>query len=301
MNNTMNITRRSFFQQSAVGLTIASAYPACLADESRSLETLNFIVLSDTHVGYKFKDSAAKQWHKTAEHIAKSKGDFILHLGDVVDRRQEDQYAVYLKSREKISAPVHEIPGNHDPVDLFEKHLKTKTDRVVDHKWLRVILLSNAHTDSHDGFLTTKQLDWLAEQCAAAKRDDRYVIIAMHVTAHANKHPDRGWYVKPKDGQTKFYELLKEHKSRILATFHGHFHNGVRGWNDNSGIHELCFPSSLYNLNRGLKEKGAPGFNVLEFQPSFTKVRLNKDGFRFEIQPVGQPDDKLVLHECRTS
>ena len=290
----MTMTRRDFLHQTVAGLTVASAFPACLAEESRNLEELRFVVLSDTHLGYKDQPGAATQWEKTAQHIAKTKGDFVLHLGDVVDRGQEDQYAVYLKSRAQISVPIYEIPGNHDPVSLFEKHLKTKTDRVVDHQWLRIIFLSNAHVDSHDGFLTAEQLKWLAEQCTNAKRDDRFVIIAMHVTAHANKHPDRGWYVKPADGQTAFYEILKEPQTRILATFHGHFHNGIRGWRDNSNVHELCFPSSLYNQDRKLQEQGAAGFNVLEFQPSFTRVQLNKQGFRFEIQPVGQPDEKAV-------
>jgi hypothetical protein len=67
---------------------------------------------------------------------------------------------------------------------------------------------------------------------------------------------------------------------------HGHFHNGMRGWDDH-GIHEVCLPSALYNLNRGLKEKGAAGYNPLEFRPGYTLVSLTGGSLKFQYKPTG--------------
>ena len=104
---------------------------------------------------------------------------------------------------------------------------------------------------------------------------------------HHNLHPDRGWYVKPGNGQAEFYEIVKKHESRMLASFHGHFHNGLRGWSDHAPLHEVCFPSALYNQDRKLEAQQAPGFNPPEFHPGFTLVRIENGVMQMRFQAVG--------------
>ncbi|MEZ5431211.1 MAG: metallophosphoesterase [Verrucomicrobiales bacterium] len=53
-------------------------------------------------------------------------GAFVLHLGDVVDGGREEQYPRYLAGRKAITKTVLEIPGNHDPADLFQRHLRSR-------------------------------------------------------------------------------------------------------------------------------------------------------------------------------
>jgi hypothetical protein len=69
----------------------------------------------------------------------------------------------------------------------------------------------------------------------------------MHVPVHDNRHPHRGWHIKAKGGQTEIYTLPARHRDRVLAPLHGHFHNGVRDWDDHASYHEIAFPSALYN------------------------------------------------------
>ncbi|HUG19508.1 MAG TPA: metallophosphoesterase [Planctomycetaceae bacterium] len=262
-------------------------FPPVLQSSNIPQKELDFLVVTDTHLGYKDQEAAARQWEKTATELKTEHGDFILHLGDVVDGGREAQYPIYKKIRDSIGKPVFEIPGNHDPADLFSKYLRNEIDIVIDREWLRILLLNNAHTDSHDGFLTSEQIGWINQQCSDAAKSEKQVLICMHVPAHTNKHPDRGWYVKPKDGQVEFYALLDKHKDQILALFHGHFHNGLRGWDDRAPIHEICFPSVLYNLNRKLEEQHAPGYNPLEFRPGHTRVTVNSESIRLDYKPVG--------------
>ena len=287
------IDRRTFLSVAAAPLILPLRN--VFADNTSKPE-LKFVVITDTHLGYKGDDSAAKLWTKTAAEVAKQEGAFVLHLGDVVDGGREEQYPIYLKTRESIGKPVHEIPGNHDPQPLFEKYLRPKIDTTFDHQWLRVILLNDAHTDSHDGFLTREQLDWLSSQLTDARQASKAVVVAMHVPAHDNKHPDRGWHVKPKHGQTEFYDLVAVKTSPVLALFHGHFHNGLRGWEDRKPIHEICFPSALYNQDRKLEEQKAAGYNPIEFRPGFTALTLPKDKLRLDYRVTGAAAN--VTREC---
>lgn len=283
-----DISRRSFLRFATAGGVAWSFHPPCLAAESDRLRKLSFLVISDTHLGYRDTTSAEKQWEKTAKEIAKLPEELVLHLGDVVDGGREPQYPIYLKIREQIKKPLHEIPGNHDPQDLFEKYLRKPVDTTVDHHWLRFLLLNNSRTDSHDGFLSADQLKWIEEQCQKAEHDRKFVAICLHVPAHSNKHPDRGWYVKPDNGQTELYRILKSHQNRILCLMHGHFHNGVRGWDDHAPIQEICFPSVLYNRDRRLEQQNAPGYNLPEFRPGYTHVTIENQTMRLEYQPVGE-------------
>lgn len=250
-------------------------------------QPLEIVVISDTHLGYKGQDSARRQWQATAEELAKAPGKLILHLGDVVDGGREPQYAIYKEFRDRIGKPVHEIPGNHDPAELFARHIRPTIDTVVELDWLRFLLLNNSKPESHDGFLSPRQLEWLDEQCAAATHDSKLAILSLHVPAHRNLHPDRGWFIKPVDGQTRLYELLEKHRDTVLALFHGHFHNGLRGWDDHPPCHEICFPSALYNQDRKLREQQAPGYNLPEFRPGYTRVTIAPDSLRFLYQPLG--------------
>ena len=272
--------------------------PRCLwAAGASELPALSFIVVSDTHLGYHDQPRAARQWKATAKEIDKAAGELVLHLGDVVDGGRESQYPVYLETRKLIRKPIHEIPGNHDPEKLFAKYVRRQIDTVVELKWLRFLLLNNSRTTSHDGFLSEEQLAWIDAQCRDARKQNQFIALCMHVPAHTNQHPDRGWYVKPESGQTRLYDIVTTHQDRVLALMHGHFHNGLRGWDDHAPVHEICFPSALYNLDRRLEAQNAPGYNPPEFRPGYTLVTIQRGEMRLAYKPVGAP--VAVHHACR--
>lgn len=287
MKTTALLSRRRFVTTVGTGAGAVAMRSFRLPAADRPLSELSFLVITDTHLGYQDKDAAEKQWLKTAAELARAPGAFVLHLGDVVDGGREPQYARYLAGRKLIGKPVHEIPGNHDPQELFERHLRKDVNLAFEHEWLRVLLINNSRTESHDGFITPDQLAWLGDQCAQAAKLDQRLLFAMHVPVHTNGPPDRGWYVKPAHGQREFYALLEKHAARTIALFHGHFHNGLRGWDDRAPVHEISFPSALYNLDRKLAAKPAPGYNLPEFRPGFTRVRIRDGVLELAYQPVG--------------
>lgn len=291
-------SRRIFLGILGAGLGGLVLRPACVrAAAGRKLSELSFIVVTDTHLGNKDRDTAKKLWWKTAAEIDAAPGAFVLHLGDVVDGGREEQYPVYLEGRGRIRKPVHEIPGNHDPQEKFERHIRKQVDMAFDHEWLRVVMLNNSRTTSHDGFITPEQIAWLREQCDDAAKRGQLLLFAMHVPVHTNKNPDRGWFVKPENGQTEFYALMEQHAARTLALFHGHFHNGLRGWDDHAPVHEVAFPSALYNQDRKLEEKKAAGYNPSEFRPGYTLVSIRDGAMLLEYRPTGT--DARVTRRCQ--
>lgn len=288
-------SRRTFLRSMTASLVLA---PLALRGAGAGQRKASFLVVSDTHLGRNDNLEAAERWKKVAAELGKASGDLILHLGDVVDGGREPQYAIYKEIRDTIKKPVHEIPGNHDPRELFERHIRKPIDSVVDHDWLRFLLLGNARFESHDGFLSAAQLAWIDTECADAAEKGRFVILCMHVPAHTNGHPDRGWYVKPADGQKELYEIVTRHQQRILALFHGHFHNGIRGWDDHSPVHEILFPSALYNQDRQLEKQQAAGYNLSEFRPGFTQVAIEDGRMTLRYQVIGgQPAAEKSLEQ----
>jgi 3',5'-cyclic AMP phosphodiesterase CpdA len=281
------ISRRTFVQALGIGACSLPLFPRQLQAAAAALEEISFVVISDTHLGHRDAEEAARQWAKTADEIAKAPGDLVLHLGDVVDGAREAQYPVYLGIRKRIGKTVHEIPGNHDEPAAFEKHIRRSIDAAVEHKWLRFLLLNNSRRGEHDGFLADGQIDWIADQLAQAERKRQYVMLCMHVPAHDNKHPDRGWHVKPEHGQTRLYDLLKDRGQRVLALLHGHFHNGLRGWDDRKHVHEIVFPSALYNQDRELTKQKAPGYNLAEFRPGYTQASIKEGSLALRYRPIG--------------
>jgi 3',5'-cyclic AMP phosphodiesterase CpdA len=280
----MSLDRRSLLRAAAAvpALAFSRRLPA-----AEGLPTLRFVIVSDTHLGKGESHGPGRNWDKAIDEINGLPGDFVLHLGDVVDSGREPFYPKYAESRAKLKKPIHEIPGNHDPEDLFRKYVSAEIDRSVDYGGVRFVLLGNAHRDSHLGFVTPKQIEWLGEQFAEAAKMDLKLILCCHVPVHTNAHPDRGWHVKPADGQTGLYELVDRHADRFIALLHGHFHNGVRGWRDRGGLVETVLPSVLYNQDRGWKQKGAPGFVLDEFRPGYTLAVLGDGKLTLEYKVLG--------------
>jgi hypothetical protein len=125
-------------------------------------------------------------------------------------------------------------------------------------------------------------------------------VLCCHVPVHANAHPDRGWYVKPGDGQTELYMLLAQHKSRVLGLFHGHFHNGIRGWDDHRPFIESCFPSCCYNQDRKLvNHPQLAGFVVDDLRVGYTNVTLGGGKMTLAYKPLGA--ESTAKHETAIS
>ncbi len=255
---------------------------------------LEFAVVSDTHLG-KGGEGPAKGLAAMVEEINASNAEFTLFLGDLVDTgvKNEPLYAEWLKLAKGLKKPFYAVPGNHDPVEFFKKHIHHETDYVVDVKGFRFVLFSDIEAGSHEGVVTPEQLKWIAAQVDDAAVKKLRVFLIAHVAAHANKHPDVGWWVRK--GEKELDALLKaKGGDPIIAFLTGHFHCGLRGWSDLAGVHEIVFPSALWNGDRKLES--APGFTVKEHRKGYALVEVCPKELRIRYKPFGAPAaEPLVL------
>jgi len=280
----LTVRRRIFLLWLSATLS-AGAFGLAAEEPARPL--FIFAVVSDTHLG-KGGDGPAKVLAQVVREINDSPAEFTLFLGDLVDTgaKNEPLYAEWLKLAKGLKKPFHAIPGNHDPVEFFRKHIRAETDYAFDHKGHRFVLLNDTEADSHDGAVTPEQLKWLTQQVDDAAAKKLRVVLCAHIAAHPNKHPDVGWWVRK--GEKELDALLMARGGDVVVAFlSGHFHCGLRGWSDRGGAHEIVFPALAWNGDRKLET--APGFSVKESRKGYALVEVHAKELKVRYKPVGAP------------
>jgi predicted phosphodiesterase len=274
------LSRRQFLV-SASGLI---AGPIVAADP---MPDFSFALVTDTHLGKPGADYVKRMATAVAE-INASPAAFTIFVGDLVDRGEEAArqklYPQWVELAKSLKKEWTAVPGNHDPIEQFTKHIRNQTDSILDYKGYRVVCFADAEPNpGHLGVVTEAQLKWLQARLTEAK--NKRVILAAHVIYHENKHPDVGWYVKEKASREPLGQLLAANK-QIVAFFAGHHHCGMRGWDDTAhGIHEVILPCASYNNDRKLDK--APGFAIREFRPAWVRVDVFGNKLLLNYKPIG--------------
>jgi hypothetical protein len=129
-----------------------------------------------------------------------------------------------------------------------------------------------------------EQLKWLDDRLVETQRSGRRALLVSHVIFHENHKPDVGWMIQ--DNRAAFADLLKKHAAMIAAFFAGHFHSGLRGWDDTFGIHEIVLPSCCWNFD-GKRLRGAPGYVYDEDRPAWVLAELTPASLKLSYKPLG--------------
>ena len=275
------LTRRGFLAGSASGLLTARIFAA----QPRKSD-FSFALVTDTHLGK--SPGYIKRMQDAVAEVNASPAQFTIFCGDLVDSGQLEErqklYPEWVEMAKGLKKEFRAVPGNHDPIEMFKKHVNKDAENVIDFKNYRILTFADAEPNpGHLGVVTPEQLKWLQARVDEANKKDQRVILVAHVIHHENKHPDVGWYIKT--GRAEFGKFLEANKS-IVAFFGGHFHCGMRGWSDTyHGIHEVILPCLSYNNNRKLE--AAPGFAVNEFRPAWVQADVFGDQLLLKYKPVG--------------
>ena len=295
----MSVSRREFV--ALAGAAVAVHGRTAVGDENGAKPELTVALVSDTHLGRKGSKSPARWMAQAVEEINASPAEMTLFLGDLVDTgaKNEAQYPTWAKIAQALKKPYYAVPGNHDPEAFFSKYVRPRTDYVVDLEGFRFVLFQDTRTTSHLGTVTPGQVEWIARQVDDAAARKLRAILCAHVTAHPNKHPDTGWWVRT--GGKELREMLRAKARTVVAFFAGHFHCGLRGWSDLAGVHEVVLPSTCWNVNRGLHK--APGFALDETRRGYVLAEVYADGLVLRYKPIGAPakaSTRLALRAAET-
>jgi hypothetical protein len=257
-----------------------------------------FALITDTHLG-RGGEAPSEQMAKAVEEINAANVELVICCGDLVNSGEtaanEKRYPEWMKIAEKWKSPWHAVPGNHDPVALFTKHILPQTDYVIDRPRWRFICFRDAKPNpEHQGAVLDDQLTWIQSQIDEAAKQDRRVFLVSHIIYHDNKNPDVGWMIK--DNRDAFGALLERNNKTIAAFFAGHFHSGLRGWDDTFGIHEVVLPSACWNF-KGTRLHGAPGYTYDEDRPAWMLAEVTNDALTLHYKPIGA--DITVIRELK--
>lgn len=229
--------------------------------------------------------------------------DFMLHLGDAVDR-DEKSYDVVLPIFAKAAVPLYRLAGNHD-YDIAAA-LKAKVPELlgmeaphysfVKSGWRFVMLDGNelstfawprdsAQYRAADDFmkaskrqlagfsggLGTAQREWLKSELTAARRAGERVVLCCH------------YPLLPFDGHTLWdaeavLDLVQEFKDIIAAWWNGHNHDG--NYAARHGVHCLNF--------KGMVDTP---------QNSYARVDIFAD--RMEVTGYGREPRRLMRFPAR--
>jgi 3',5'-cyclic AMP phosphodiesterase CpdA len=219
-------TRRQFVATTAGFLAGAGSNAAPQAP------LFSFALVTDTHLGKPGADYVQRMRDAVAE-INASPAEFTVFCGDLVDHGEVDgnekRYGEWSDIARDLRKDYTAVPGNHDPVARFTRHIRPQTDSVLDYKGYRLLCFADAEPNpGHLGVVTEHQLKWLQDRLSEARKKDQRVILAAHVIYHANQHPDVGWYIKEKAIREAFGKLLAANR-HVVAFFAGHAHCGLRG------------------------------------------------------------------------
>lgn len=294
MIDPRNLSRRDVLRMTGgAGAALLAGWQPFDAAAATDKPKFTCALVSDNHLRRR-GDVECQYLQRTVEQINQSPAEFSLFCGDLVEKGQLDTqqkyYAEWLDITKNLKRPYRAVPGNHDPNAVFLKHVHKETDFILDHQNFRFICFSNAEPNGqtdrqydHQGVVTPEQITWLRDRLGEAAKKNLTVILFAHVIFHANRHPDVGWYIKK--GREEFDKLLKDHR-HIAAFFAGHFHVGVRGWDDTHGVHEIILPSTANNADRKLKE----GFSLNEFRVGFVYLDAFDDKLVLKYKPLDAKD-----------
>ncbi len=290
-NAGASASRRQFLRQAAAGVGSAALGGTALwltREPDPTPPLFYFALVSDTHVG-KFANASAEQMQRAVQEVNSSGADFTVFCGDLIDHGElsenQPRYNQWRRIAEGLTNDYYAIPGNHDPDEPFRTYLGRETDFVIDHKGHRLICFKDALLKPwHDGLVKPEQVRWISQRAREAADAGQRAVLISHVTYHENHRPDAGKYIR--EGREALTEVLAS-RQNISAFFAGHFHCGLRGWNDNFGIQEVILPSTSHNANRSFRRMGGYHFN--EFRTGWTLVSVHADEMILRYKPLGAP------------
>ena len=289
------LTRRAFLAASgATGVAMVLEHGAAGAVRKAGQGRLRLAIVADTHLGKTGFEDPAEGLRRAVDEINAAGVLMTIVLGDLVDTGNEHEalYPQWMKMAGGLKQPFFAVPGNHDPPDLFRKHVSPTIDHSVALAGWRFVFLEDTRGDSHDGAVTDAQVAWLAAQAADARASGQRVILCTHVARHPNETPDMGWYVRT--GAGKLAAWLEANRGTVAAILSGHHHCGLRGWSDAGGVHEVLAPSLCWNFDRDLSK--APGFSMPERRRGYVLADLAPDRLALCYKPLGaEALEPLVL------
>jgi 3',5'-cyclic AMP phosphodiesterase CpdA len=279
------------YVSSASGLFTGRA----LADAMHSGERLEFVQISDSHIGFHQAANpdvgATLKASVDAINALAEQPKFVVHTGDITHLSTPEQFDTARSILSTLRAPLIALPGEHDVIgNDFKTYLQAfRIPHSTEGGWAswdsngtHFVVLLNVFNFEKMGLLGSEQLDWLAKDLAAQKRSTP-VVVFTHVPLYA-LFPEWGWTTE--DG-TKALSLLSGFDH--VTILNGHIHQIVTHQEGN--IRFASAAATAYPQPKpGTAPKPGPvtlPHDQLLTAIGYRTVELMKDNARIEDHALG--------------
>jgi 3',5'-cyclic-AMP phosphodiesterase len=123
--------------------------------------------ISDPHVGS--PHFVPNMLHRVIEEINELDPAAVICSGDLTTDGYRQEYQAWLSYAERIKAPLHTIPGNHDSRNVgylhFEELVGTR-NWSVEVEGIRIVGVDSSEPDLNEGMVGRSHYTWIREQFA---------------------------------------------------------------------------------------------------------------------------------------
>ncbi len=211
---------------------------------------------------------ASKKLSATVKDLNEEKLDFVIHLGDFIDR-DWDSFDIVGPIFNSLKAPGYHLLGNHD-YSVIDSKKREVVDRLgmpsryydfIVKGWRFIVLDGNefslyAHPTGskqldkskalrkkygnppdYCGGMGKIQIKWMLSRIAMARDAGEKVILFNHFPIYPANRGHNLW------NDTELLEILKPYAGTVVAWINGHNHGG--GYAERDGIHYLTLKGML--------------------------------------------------------
>jgi 3',5'-cyclic AMP phosphodiesterase CpdA len=210
----------------------ASGLMTSVADARYMRAGLNFVQISDSHIGFTRPENpdVTGTLQKTIDAINAMpvQPAFVVHTGDLTHLAKPAQFDTVKSMLGTLKAPLVVMPGEHDVIGSPDAYNAAFANKNAPNGWysfdqngVHFVVLVNVFNFEIDGKLGQDQLDWVAKDLAAQKKSTPIVVFG-HVPLYA-LFPTWGWTTE--DGASVLAELQRFDAVTVL---NGHIHQVIQ-------------------------------------------------------------------------
>ena len=118
--------------------------------------------ISDPHVGS--PHFVPNLLHRVIEEINELQPDAVICSGDLTTDGYRQEYQAWLSYAERIQAPLHTIPGNHDSRNVGYLHFEEligARNWSVDVEGIRIVGVDSSEPDLNEGMVGRSHYTWI--------------------------------------------------------------------------------------------------------------------------------------------
>lgn len=266
---------------------------------------IRLAIIADPHVGTRATGSS-KLFEHSLDHFKTAVADItardvdaVLSPGDLTKDGEPWNVAAVEAAIADLDVPFLAVPGNHDVAKTRDKHDVMSVGSFADqfgpgsypfHEQIGevdVLGLNSAGSgdrlfETHDGCVSTEQLDWLRSKLAVSESP---LVLVHHnlesVTAQIKRHRDVAadeMAIPPTMRERgRFIETLARGSSPVVLT--GHLHLPLTG------------------VDQGVREITAP--TTCSFPQSYLLLTVTASGTEVRVVPVTDMDGLELAHDRR--